>query len=132
MEGILHQTEQTRSSGALQNFTPAQQVPRTSAGSLRAGPLAQPLSIEEQIALSKKVIDIFDLVDWQNEQDVEMDDDAEEPVIDVDDQEKRTESLKTVLPTIAQLWWAGSEQMDVVTEKLADASRDRKSQQQFS
>ncbi len=54
------------------------------------------------------------------------DDDDEEEEVDLEDQTRRTERLRAVLPTLAHLWYSGSEQMDVATEKLADRSRDRK------
>jgi len=34
----------------------------------------------------------------------------------------RERKVKRGSTTLAQLWWANSEQMDVVTEKLADGS----------
>lgn len=129
MEGIQHESARTTPRDPLALFTSEPQIstPQDHDG-FRPRQLAESLSAEEQATMSRKVTDIFDLGDWQNEDDVEMDD-AEESIFDVENQEKRTESLKAVLPTIAQMWWADSEQMDVVTEKLADASRDRKFQQ---
>lgn len=86
------------------------------------------LSVEDRKAMAGKIAAIFNIEEEPIDEDVEMDDDDDEnaePVIDLEDQLRRTESLKGVLSTLAQLWWADSEEMDLATEKLADGSRDR-------
>lgn len=90
--------------------------------------LKLPLSAEELKAMAGKVAAIFDMEEALVGEDVEMDDAEDEngePVINLEDQLRRTESLKGVLSILAQLWWADSEEIDLVTEKLADGSRDR-------
>ena len=82
------------------------------------------LSAEEQSVMMKSIQDIFELE--EEPEDEEMGDgDEEEPEVDLEDQERRTERLKGVLSTLAQLWWSDSEHMDLVAEKLANGSRDR-------
>lgn len=86
------------------------------------------LSAEEQSQMMKSIQEIFELEEEQPREDEEMadvDEDVEEEV-DLEDQQRRTERLKGVLGTLAQLWWSDSEHMDLVAEKLADGSRDRK------
>jgi hypothetical protein len=85
------------------------------------------LSAEEQSVMMKSIQEIFELEEEQANEDLEMDDDDEEEEVDLEDQQRRTEKLKGVLTTLAQLLWSGSEHMDVAAEKLADGSRDRKS-----
>jgi hypothetical protein len=86
------------------------------------------LSVEEQTSMIKSIQDIFELEEDPKE-DEEMvtdeDDEDNEPVVDLEDQARRTEKLKGLLSILAQLWWAGSEQMDLAAEKLADAGRNR-------
>jgi hypothetical protein len=82
------------------------------------------LSVEEQSIMMKSIQEIFELQESQDEEMGEVDED-EEPVVDLEDQERRTERLKGALSTLAQLWWSDSELMDLVAEKLADGSRDR-------
>lgn len=84
-------------------------------------------SAEEQVSMMKSIQEIFELVEEQPNEDDEMVhvDEEEEPVVDFEDRQRRTERLKGVLSTLAQLWWTDSEHMDVVAEKLADGSRDR-------
>jgi hypothetical protein len=90
-----------------------------------------PLSIDDQKAMASKVEAIFELEEM-DEPSVDLDmDDGEtedkdtEQIVDLQDQQRRTEKLKSILPTLGQLWWAASEEIDVVTERLADGSRDR-------
>ena len=85
------------------------------------------LSVEEQMSMMKSIQAIFELEEELPNEDEEMvgGDEEEEPVIDLEDQQRRTERLKGVLSTLAQLWWSDSVHMDLVAEKLADGSRDR-------
>lgn len=84
------------------------------------------LSAEEQSTMMKSIQEIFDLEEEDEEMtDGDGDEEEEEPVVDLEDQMRRTERLKGVLSTLAQLWWSDSEHMDLVAEKLADGSRDR-------
>jgi hypothetical protein len=82
------------------------------------------LSAEEQSIMMKSIQEIFELEESQDEVMGEGDEE-EEPEVDLEDQARRTERLKGVLSTLAQLWWSDSEDMDLVAEKLADGSRDR-------
>jgi hypothetical protein len=93
---------------------------------LLSQPPSLPLSLEDQKAMASRIKAIFDIEEHPNDEDVEMNDGEEdgEPVIDLEDQKRRTEVLKSILSTLAQLWWSDSEEMDIVTEKLADGSRD--------
>ena len=81
------------------------------------------LSAEEQGTMMKSILEIFELEEGEDE---EMgDEDEDEVIVDLEDQMRRTERLKGVLSTLAQLWWSDSDQMDLAAEKLADGSRDR-------
>jgi hypothetical protein len=104
-------------------------APITTSSILNVAPGSLSLSIEEQNSMIKSIQDIFELE--QDQEDEEMatgeDDENDEPVVDLEDQARRTAKLKGVLSILAQLWWAGSEQMDLAAEKLADAGRNRKS-----
>lgn len=93
---------------------------------LDANVLNVPLSAEEQGHMMESIATIFELEEEQPKEDEDEDDETEE-VVDFEDRERRTERLKGVLPTLAQLWWSDSVHMDLVAEKLADGSRDRKS-----
>jgi hypothetical protein len=86
------------------------------------------LSAEEQGLMMKSIQEIFELEEEPAKEDEEMADEGEEdePVVDLEDQARRTERLKGVLSTLAQLWWSDSDHIDLVAEKLADGSRDRK------
>ena len=85
------------------------------------------LSAEKQTELMESIEAIFQPEEEEAlHGDQEMPDaDDEEPEVDLEDQQKRTEKLKSILPTIAQLWWCRSEHMELATEKLADGSRNR-------
>jgi hypothetical protein len=93
---------------------------------LLSQPPSLPLSLEDQKAMASRIKAIFDIEEHPKDEDVEMNDGEEdgEPVIDLEDRKRRTEVLKSILSTLAQLWWSDSEEMDIVTEKLADGSRD--------
>ena len=80
-------------------------------------------SQEELYHMVQTVVSVFELEEGPAV-DHEMSDEDEE--VDLEDQKRRTDRLKEGLSTVAQLWWSGSEYMDVVAEKLADGSRDRK------
>lgn len=86
------------------------------------------LSAEKQTELMENIEAIFQPEEEEAlHGDQEMPDaDDEEPEVDLEDQQKRTEKLKSILPTIAQLWWCRSEHMELATEKLADGSRNPK------
>jgi len=91
------------------------------------GAMRLQLSAEEQNTMMKSIQDIFELEEEQPKEDVEMGESGEEEeAVDLEDQSRRTERLKGVLSTLAQLWWSDSEHMDLVAEKLGDGSRDRK------
>ena len=84
------------------------------------------LSVEEQGGMMKSIGEIFELEEEvQGENDDMADGDEEESVVDLEDQQRRTERLKGALSMLAQLWWSDSEHMDLVAERLADGSRDR-------
>lgn len=86
------------------------------------------LSSEQMMGMSRSIVSIFELDEEPLDEDVEMvGEDEEDAEVDLADQQRRTDRLKGVLPVLAQLWWSASEQIDVVAEKLADGSRDRKS-----
>lgn len=87
----------------------------------------EPLSTEQEVTLMARIEDAFRLEEQPEKEDVEMaDDDDEEEEVDLEDQTRRTERLRAVLPTLAHLWYSGSQQIDVATEMLADGSRDCK------
>jgi hypothetical protein len=90
-------------------------------------PLSISLSLKDQNKIMRSIVEIFELEETPPNEDVEMEGDGdEEPVVDLEDQRRRTERLRGTLPALAQLWWSDSVQMDVVAEKLGDGSRDRK------
>ncbi len=93
---------------------------------LRPSPGSRPLSAEDQKTLMRRVQDISDFEEEYESEDVEMGDEEVEPVIDLKDQLRRTEKLKGILSTLAQLWWADSDQLDFAVEKLADRCRNRR------
>lgn len=84
------------------------------------------LSDEKETRMMQSIEEIFLLDEEPEKEDEEMngEEEDEEEVVDLEDQERRTERLKGIMPTLAQLWWAGSEMFDVATEKLADGSRN--------
>jgi hypothetical protein len=96
---------------------------------LNSGSLSLNLSPKEQTELMAGIEAIFQSDGELPSEDQEMadDDDDDEPKVDLEDQQKRTEKLKGVLPTLAQLWWCHSEHIDLAAEKLADGSRNRES-----
>jgi hypothetical protein len=85
-----------------------------------------PLSPKSQNKMMRSVVEIFELEEDFPHEDVEMGEDDEEPVVDLEDQRRRTERLSGILPALAQLWWSDSNQIDLAAEKLGDGSRDRK------
>ena len=80
------------------------------------------LTPEQAATMSKSILEVFELE--EEPQDQVMGDGGDDEV-DLEDQQRRTERLKGVVPLLAQLWWADSDQLDLVAEKLADGSRDR-------
>ncbi len=92
-------------------------------------PTQRRLPIDEQSDMTRKIQEILDLEERPENVDEEMGDEDDEESVDVDleDRQQRTQRLIGILTTITELWWSGSEQMDLVEEKRADSSRDRKS-----
>jgi hypothetical protein len=45
--------------------------------------------------------------------------------VDIEDQARRTERLRSITGALDQLWWSGPELMAEAAEKIADGSRDR-------
>ncbi|PBP17238.1 GTP binding protein, partial [Diplocarpon rosae] len=85
------------------------------------------LSAEKARCISKSILEILKLEEEPRNEDQKTEDhDDEEEVIDLENQQQRTERLKEALPVMAQLWWADSDQINLVAEKLADGSRDPK------
>ncbi|RDW66446.1 hypothetical protein BP6252_10081 [Coleophoma cylindrospora] len=92
-----------------------------------ANALNTPPSNETQGHMIQSIASMFELEEEPPKGDEEMaDDDDTEEQVDIEDQQKRTARLKSALPTLAQMWWADSEHMDLMAEKLADGSRDPK------
>ncbi len=85
-----------------------------------------PLSPKSQNKMMRSIVEIFELKEDPPHGDVDILEDDEEPVVDLEDQWRRTDRLSGVLPALAQLWWSDSDQIDLATEKLGDGSRDRK------
>jgi hypothetical protein len=94
-----------------------------------SGSLSFGLSAEKQTSLMESIEAVFqsDGEDPLNEDQEMPDAEDEEPEVDLEDRQVRTDKLKGVLPTIAQLWWCQSERMEQATERLADGSRNRRS-----
>lgn len=77
---------------------------------------------DEPDPMMESVTSIFVLEEEKREEEGE----GEGDVVDVEDRKKRLDRLKTLKPTLEQLWWSNSNYMAAATEKLADGSRDRK------
>lgn len=90
-------------------------------------PLSVSLSPKSQNKMTRSIVEIFELEEDPLNQGVDMGEDGDEGlVVDLEDQRRRTVRLRGALPTLAQLWWSDSDQIDLVAEKLGDGSRDRK------
>jgi hypothetical protein len=126
MEGLLpsENTMQTEPSttDSLHQLNVRPPAPSPTSNVLDAGSLVLNISAEEQSYMIKSIQAIFETEEEPSKEDEGED---EEPVVDLEDQQRRTERLKGVLSTLARLWWSDSEHMDSVAEKLADGSRDR-------
>jgi hypothetical protein len=113
------------------DFSSSTSPPIITSSILNVAPGSLSLSIEEQNSMVTSIQNIFKLEEEDPKEEEEMaegeDDENEVPVVDLEDQARRTERLKGVLSILAQLWWADSQQMELAAEKLADASRDCKS-----
>lgn len=70
--------------------------------------------------------------DRKGEEGNDEQDGDEDEVVDLVDMANKTEKLRDVLEAVRQLWSTKSEHVDLVTEKLADGSRDRKCTSVFS
>jgi hypothetical protein len=92
-----------------------------------SNPSSSSLNLSAEQNVMRDIEEIFRLEEEQPKEGQEMGGDDEEEQIDLEDQQRRTAKLKGILPTLAQLWWSNSEQIDPATEKLADGSRDRES-----
>jgi hypothetical protein len=53
-----------------------------------------------------------------------LDDETEPMMAESQDQQFRTDSLSSILPSLDQIWWSGQLNMAVAAEKLADGSID--------
>ncbi|KAI9050993.1 hypothetical protein LZ554_005103 [Drepanopeziza brunnea f. sp. 'monogermtubi'] len=86
------------------------------------------LSTEQAMAMSKSILDIFELDEEPRNEDQSMGEDGEgeDEETNMGDQQRRTERLRGALPILTQLWCSDSNQIELVTEKLADGSRDPK------
>lgn len=81
------------------------------------------LSAEEQSEMTRSVEEIFELEEEADGDEVMNDE--EEEVIDLEDQERRTQKLMGVMPVLGRLWWGDDEGLDRAAQKLADGGRDR-------
>ena len=95
------------------------------AAARNATAIAQPLSKQEQKSMMESIVAVFNLEETQD-QEMRDEGDEEEVEVDLEDQRRRTERLVIALNVVEKLWWASSEHVEAVTEKLADGSRDRK------
>ncbi|KAG9231722.1 armadillo-type protein [Amylocarpus encephaloides] len=82
------------------------------------------MSSEEQANVSNAIKSMFDARDAEDETMADADD--EESEVDLEDQKSRTRNLREILLPLTRLWWSGHQEMEQVTEKLADGSRDPK------
>jgi len=127
MEGELSsESLQTGPSDSLDLSSTRAPVHTSMSSFFDASSLDLEISAEEQSNMMKSIQEIFELEEEQANEEEQMRDEDEEPPVDLEDQQKRTEKLKGVLSTLAQLWWSDSDHMDLAAEKLADGSRDRK------
>jgi hypothetical protein len=91
-------------------------------------PASIALSADEQNIMVKAIKDVFVEEKSQSEDQAMADgDDDDNEELDPEDQRSKTQKLKTILPLLTQLWWSEYQNMALVTETLADGSRDRKS-----
>jgi len=126
MEGSAQPSNSGVPADPLDFLTPHSPAKPSTSPMFGSRPLNMNLSEEEKLAMSKRIQDIFDSEPADEDQVMGEDDDEEEEeeeVVDLEDQDRRSEKLKAVLSPLSQLWWSGSEHIDLVTEKLADGSR---------
>ncbi|KAG9248402.1 armadillo-type protein [Calycina marina] len=92
-----------------------------------ANEYSRKLSEKELDVIMSSIQHIFKLEEESQSEDVSMvGDDIDEPAVDPQDQERRKTRLRSLLSTLAHLWWSDSEHMDAATEMLANGSRDPK------
>lgn len=117
------------SSDVVDTVTPRSFVQNSANGVQGTDSCTLNLSTEQATAMSKSVLDIFESEEKPPKEDGQRGDadEGEDGEVDLADQQRRTEKLKGALSVLAQLWKLKSNQIDLVTEKLADGSRDRAS-----
>lgn len=108
---------QTAPADPLEILNPRSLVQNPTSDVLRTDSLNLCLSTEQAMAMSRSILDIFELEETQDEDDKMGEDDDEEEEVDLEDQQRRTERLKGALSILAQLWWADSDQIDLVAGK---------------
>jgi len=110
----------------MNNGLPINAMPGTHTSSTTgASYQGQIFSNEDLRKIMNGIREMFQLEEEQGLVDESMEDGDEDPPVDLIDQERRMLRLKALLPTLAQLWWSNSENMDMAAELLADGSRDR-------
>ncbi|TVY36666.1 hypothetical protein LOCC1_G006584, partial [Lachnellula occidentalis] len=112
----------------LTSNIPSRTTPISPISISRPSNLNMNLSEDAMLAMLKQIRDIVDSEpEDENEDQVMAEDDEDvEEEVDLEDQQRRTDKLKMALSPLAQLWWSGSEQIDLAAEKLADGSREVK------
>ena len=108
----------------VEPFRYRSEVPPAATAALTTGSDRAEISKQEQKEMMESIVEIFHLDEEEVREDVEMGE-GDEEVVDFEDQKRRTERLSEALEMLGKLWWARSEFVEVVTEKLADGSRDR-------
>lgn len=81
---------------------------------------------QEPDALMDAVLRLFSLDESDPLANGGQEDEEEDFVVDLEDQQLRTDRLRGITLSLDQLWWSGQVYMTAAAEKLADGSRDCK------
>lgn len=81
---------------------------------------------QEPDALMDAVLKLFSLDESDPLANGGDEDEEEDVVVDLEDQQLRTDRLRGITLSLDQLWWSGQVYMAAAAEKLADGSRDCK------
>lgn len=132
--GLPPMFQQPRSQSSVSSFPPTKQPPYDPVrNAVSTNAMAVTPSVSAELSnVAKNIQEIIDRERVPSSQSEMADDDEndagddDEP-IDLEDQQQRTKELTSVLLGLSALWRLDSEHLDVVVQKLADGSRDRKS-----
>ncbi|EPE31627.1 ARM repeat-containing protein [Glarea lozoyensis ATCC 20868] len=125
MAAVQPQDENSSEDGMRAHSTDAMVSLNTEGGSANVfqSSSRSALSTEEQKKLFESVIEHLKIKSVDEDSVMAQNDDVEME-FDLEDQRAKIETLREVFQSVSQLWWSGSQQMDLVVENLADKSRD--------